>query len=664
MIKGKKDWFWIFVVLIIFGAISGKIWLLGEKLFSLSNFANDAFFFGILFLFGGFIGYRKNKDRIILKELNESIFFLNSKEFINSTEYYNDINDEFFNKVKYSGLSKIWKSYNSSMIEIEEKGINLFSQTNDAEIFYNNDVLLKERMNTKILNYVPQLMVGLGLLGTFLGLSMGLSGLDLKDSGDISQVNNLIDGVKTSFYTSLYGMYFSICFTILINIHLGEIEKKILELKDKLNNLFHKNNGSEIVQEIKREIAQIRASNEGMASSITNGISQEMNKYRESNETSLREITEMLGSKIGGISQGLSGSFEKTMGESLDKIFSSDFIEKFENVKNQLIEVSEKNNMFISEYKNEIKEIAYTTGELKDSYVGLTTKMVDDFNEVKNNLDEKFIQFKNIFDNSMDMYKNLNEFYEKNTFILNGSNEIVGKFENVSENLNGFIEAQNSTVNLWGSYKESFENLNELVFENIKIYKEELSNSIKTYENILSKNSENYGEIIDLRTLQYTESINNSTDKVFSNINNLINGNMKNYEELIRYGTDEYQKVLSESSEIYNQIISKNSENYGEVIDKSTLEYTKNINTGIVSLFSQYEENLVAVIDKFNGTLKLFKEDLNKMGEVLNITVKLSDTNSKVSEENEKAIRQLTKLKQEQLAYEKNSITQETKGEY
>ena len=146
MIKGKKDWFWIFVVLIIFGAISGKIWLLGEKLFSLSNFANDAFFYGILFLFGGFIGYRKNKDRIILKELNESIFFLNSKEFINSTEYYNDINDEFFNKVKYSGLSKIWKSYNSSMIEIEEKGINLFSQTNDAEIFYNNDVLLKERM--------------------------------------------------------------------------------------------------------------------------------------------------------------------------------------------------------------------------------------------------------------------------------------------------------------------------------------------------------------------------------------------------------------------------------------------------------------------------------------------------------------------------------------
>ena len=86
MIKGKKDWFWIFVVLIIFGAISGKIWLLGEKLFSLSNFANDAFFFGILFLFGGFIGYRKNKDRIILKELNESIFFLNSKEIINSTE--------------------------------------------------------------------------------------------------------------------------------------------------------------------------------------------------------------------------------------------------------------------------------------------------------------------------------------------------------------------------------------------------------------------------------------------------------------------------------------------------------------------------------------------------------------------------------------------------
>lgn len=601
MLKKRKDWLEVLSILIV--AIIVKLFLLDKELFG--NITNDLFFYGMFICFFGFIFHRKNQDKQVLDELKKSIDFLNSQELSNSRENYNRINDEFFNNKKYSILIKIWRNYNSSMIEVEEKGMNIFCQTSDAENFYNNDVLLKERMNTKILNYVPQLMVGLGLLGTFLGLSMGLSDLNLKDSSDISQVNQLIDGVKTSFYTSLYGMYFSITFTILINLHLGEIEKKILELKDRLNSIFHKNNGSEIVQEIKKEIAQIRISNEGMASTITNGISQEMDKYREANELSLKEITELLGTKIGGISQGLSGSFEKTMGESLEKIFSSDFIEKFENIKNQLIEVSEKNNLFISEYKNEIKEIAYSTGEMKDSYVDLTTQMVDDFNAIKSNLEEKFTQFKVIFDNSLEMYENLNEFYAKNSSILNESSELINKFEIVTQNLNEFMITQADTTKLWESYKNSFDN-----------------------------------------------------------INSAISDNMKNYDELIRYELNEYQKVISESGKLYENIISKNSENYGELIDKRTLEYTKNINEGITTLFSQYEDNLVSVIDKFNGALKAFNENLTKMGETVNNSNKIADINSKVAEENEKAIRQLSKLRQGLYSNEVNAMIQETKGEY
>ncbi len=605
MAKGRKDKINEFpipiwgIILSIFALVI-KQFLLDGALFS--NWTNDIFFYGMLVCFISFIWFRKNKDMLILKELDGSILFLNSQIFTNSSESYNYVSDEFFNKEKYSQLNKIWKVYNSSIVEIKEDGKHFICQTIDADNFYNNDVLLKERMNTKILNYIPQLMVGLGLLGTFLGLSMGLSNLDLKDN---SGINQLLDGVKTSFYTSLYGMYFSITFTILINLHLGEIEKKILELKDKLNSIFHKNNGSEIIQEIKKEIAQIRISNEGMAESITNGISQEMDKYKEANDTSLREITELLGSKIGGISQGLSGSFEKTIGESLEKIFSSDFIEKFENIKNQLIEVSEKNNMFISEYKNEIKEIAYTTGDLKDSYVNLTSKMVEDFNEVKDKLDEKFTQFKVIFDNSLEMYENLNEFYEKNSTILNNSSTLVDKFENVSNNLNEFMAVQDNTTKLWESYKNSFDG-----------------------------------------------------------INSAISDNMKYYDELIRYELNEYQKIISESSQLYENIISKNSENYGEVIDKRTIEYTDSINKGTKDLFNQYEDHLVSVIDKFNGALKSFNDKLGKMEEAINNNHKTAEINAKVSEENKESIKQLSKLKQGLYIQETNFINQDTKGEY
>lgn len=604
MAKVLKDKIWLITIVTIFGSILGKVKLLNERIFA--SISNDVFFYGILFLFLGFIWFRKKRDGVILEELSKAVIFLKSQEFSNSESHYNSIYDEFYNDKKYKELVKIWRLYNSSIIKIEDKGLTSFCQMTDSEEFYNNDVLLKERMNSKILNYVPQLMVGLGLLGTFLGLSMGLSGLDLKDSTDINQVNQLLDGVKTSFYTSLYGMYFSIIFTVIINLHIGDIEKRILELKDNLNLIFHRNNGSEIVQDIKKEIEQIRVSNEGMASAITNGISQEMNKNREASDLAMKEISELLGAKIGGISQVLSGSFEKTIGDSLEKVFSKDFIEKFENIKNQLIDVSEKNNKFIIEYKNEIKEIAYTTGDLKDSYVELTQKMVEDFNEVKNQLDKKFSQFNIIFESSSQMYKELNEFYKKNSFILDESNKMIAKFENVSIKLSDFIDIQNTTTRLWESYKDSFDR-----------------------------------------------------------INNSISQNMKSYDELMRYELNEYQKVISESSNLYNQVISKSSETYGELIDKRTLEYTRNINEGITQLFNEYEENLVSVIDKFNGTLKLFKEDLNKMGEILGNTVKLSDTNRVISEENSKNIKQLEMLNQKSSISrsERNINNNEIKGE-
>ncbi len=97
---------------------------------------------------------------------------------------------------------------------------------------------------------------------------------------------------------------------------------------------------------------------------------------------------------------------------------------------------------------------------------------------------------------------------------------------------------------------------------------------------------------------------------------------------------------------------------------QNPLEYTKNINEGITTLFSQYEDNLVSVIDKFNGALKAFNENLTKMGETVNNSNKIADINSKVAEENEKAIKQLSKLRQGLYSNEVNAIIQETKGEY
>lgn len=65
--------------------------------------------------------------------------------------------------------------------------------------------------------FVPALLTTIGVLGTFLGISLGLA--DFQAAGGSSQAlmnsaTNLLEGMKTAFYTSLAGLSASICFMI------------------------------------------------------------------------------------------------------------------------------------------------------------------------------------------------------------------------------------------------------------------------------------------------------------------------------------------------------------------------------------------------------------------------------------------------------------------
>ena len=56
-------------------------------------------------------------------------------------------------------------------------------------------------------------LTGLGILGTFLGLSMGLGAFDGNDIYTISDnVGPLLEGMKVAFHTSVYGIFFSLVF--------------------------------------------------------------------------------------------------------------------------------------------------------------------------------------------------------------------------------------------------------------------------------------------------------------------------------------------------------------------------------------------------------------------------------------------------------------------
>ena len=134
-------------------------------------------------------------------KIKEEMYYLNqelkkvSSTYITQEEYQKISND--FLEGKYSTLKEEWDSFAESVFFENDVAF----QTVDAELFFNDSTLLKERINKRLLDYIPQLLLAIGIFGTFFGLVLGLSGLDLS-AGDNTQLNNLINGTKISFLTS------------------------------------------------------------------------------------------------------------------------------------------------------------------------------------------------------------------------------------------------------------------------------------------------------------------------------------------------------------------------------------------------------------------------------------------------------------------------------
>lgn len=69
----------------------------------------------------------------------------------------------------------------------------------------------------RMLDAASGTLVGLGLLGTFLGLTLGITGFDNSSSEKINEsIKLLLSGMGTAFLTSLIGMFLSLVYTVVI----------------------------------------------------------------------------------------------------------------------------------------------------------------------------------------------------------------------------------------------------------------------------------------------------------------------------------------------------------------------------------------------------------------------------------------------------------------
>ena len=147
-------------------------------------------------------------------------------------------NDNILASLKETNIAPLVDTYSKTINIDTNKGKK--SNIPASEFINDSSVCKYNKLNLRMLDTAAGTLVGLGLLGTFLGLTLGIKGFDSSNTERINEsIQGLLAGMGTAFYTSLAGMIASILFTGLDKAFRYRLYKYTKELTDNLDSEFY-----------------------------------------------------------------------------------------------------------------------------------------------------------------------------------------------------------------------------------------------------------------------------------------------------------------------------------------------------------------------------------------------------------------------------------------
>ncbi|EHA1081392.1 anti-phage defense ZorAB system ZorA [Photobacterium damselae] len=204
-------------------------------------------------------------------------------------------------------VGHLWLEFDETLLEVKgADDVIRLHNTFDADYFFNSSSLAGGSTENRMIAAVPGFLTAIGVIGTFVGLQLGLSDLNIAGNADVNEMKNgiagVINGAKIAFMTSVWGVLLSVAFNFIEKIFEQIIRKQIKSLQNRIDRIFPRLSAEAQLQCIANNSQQSRESLQGLAE-----------KIGEKMQESLVQATD-------GIQKGLEASLEKIMAPAINKL--------------------------------------------------------------------------------------------------------------------------------------------------------------------------------------------------------------------------------------------------------------------------------------------------------------------------------------------------------
>jgi hypothetical protein len=279
-------------------------------------------------------------------------------------------------------LRPSWHRYTEN---IRETTLQSFSPA--AKAFTFEDIVPRQ-MNLALVDSIPNLLLGIGLLFTFMGLiaalyfaSQGVAAASTEEAK--RSLGDLLHAATFKFVTSLVGLFCSMVFTVGERRRLNTISSRITLLTDQLDELIPVRGVVQIqietLEESTRQTAQLKRFNTDLAASIAGELQGRLEpalqKTTDSLTAAILNLGNHLGDRLGDMNQEAIRKMLEAFSETLRGQTEAQANALNESLAKQIENVAAVNSI-ISETPDKLKEqLESILATMNESSAGMTAKL-------------------------------------------------------------------------------------------------------------------------------------------------------------------------------------------------------------------------------------------------------------------------------------------------
>ncbi len=310
-------------------------------------------------------------------------------------------------------LKGSWLRFLQNAEQLDRRGL-----PTNVEDYINDDTVTHGPGNAGLAELIPSLLTSLGILGTFMGLSRGLSSLNFADSTQLIQgIPDLLSGMRFAFGTSVAGISCSLIFNMLNRISQGSSYRAIDDFVTSFTQLAMSrpldNDVQMIIQNQDRNF-MLQGINETLvdrlADSVSRSISMTMNPVAESMD---RFIVGTTRNQIEGVNHIVS-RFLSEMDRSLGGQFSS-LARTMSDLEQSQIRASQATGENLTAAEGIVRNAR--------SLQEVTSHALDQFDSYMTRIDEVRDRDENFEKNASELLREMRQESRDMTTLLNGLTE-------------------------------------------------------------------------------------------------------------------------------------------------------------------------------------------------------------------------------------------------